>query len=520
MPEAGLDLSIIELADFMKRHELPLSSCALQVYVAGPLFAPSSTSIARGSLFLPYSRRVVPQHVITTFRPITFDAGANTYCVVVSPDGLMIAAGSKDQMIHLWDTKTRAYRVLRGHTDSVCALAFSPDGRRLVSGSKDATVRTWDLATGTEIVQLEGHRHRFAVLAVAFTCDGKRMISGSADQDIIVRGTDRYRLQDHMGPVTAVAVSPDGFLFATGSTDRTIWVRSTTTYAKMNPFVHADEVYCMAFSPDSVRLVSGCKDGTIYLWDVRTGEHRVLAGHTHSVNSVTWPRGSPYFLSASEDGTVCRWDASTGEATAVIRDLAFPITDMDAFPDGQHFVANSRHGQIHILDRGIRTLAEQSSSGVNAIKLLACSPDGALVAACGPDALLRIWGAKTGEVVGTFRGAGSYPSALAFSPESSRIIMTYGDNSQDVWFTGYDFVCGPTSPSSPVTDSAMIPSCDADGWIYISRSSDTVPVRCCWVPHAQRWTDWSSQVAWANGVLAIGTDMGGLTIMDLELMRL
>jgi WD40 repeat protein len=155
---------------------------------------------------------------------------------------------------------------------------------------------------------------------------------------------------------------------------------------------------------------------------------------------------SSFFFSASEDRTACHWDASTGKGTIFIREQAFSITDMDASPESQSVVASPRNGQTHVVDPGVRTGAEQSSSGVNAIRLFPCSSDGVLVAACGPGTLLRIWAAKTGEVGSTFRGAGSQSSASALSPDSSRNIMTYGNNSHDVWYTGYDFV-RPTSPS-------------------------------------------------------------------------
>ena len=39
-------------------------------------------------------------------------------------------------------------RWLRGHTNSIWALAFSPDGKTLASGSADQTVKFWDMASG------------------------------------------------------------------------------------------------------------------------------------------------------------------------------------------------------------------------------------------------------------------------------------------------------------------------------------------------------------------------------------
>src|SRR5262249_14568096 len=59
---------------------------------------------------------------------------------------------------HLFSRLDSSQRVLRGHEDTVDAVAFSPDGTHLVSASWDLTVRRWDLATGKAVALLPGRR--------------------------------------------------------------------------------------------------------------------------------------------------------------------------------------------------------------------------------------------------------------------------------------------------------------------------------------------------------------------------
>lgn len=69
--------------------------------------------------------------------------------VCFSPNGIVLASGSFDQSIRLWDVKTGQEKAkLEGHTNYVYSICFSPDGNTLISGSEDKSIRFWNVTTG------------------------------------------------------------------------------------------------------------------------------------------------------------------------------------------------------------------------------------------------------------------------------------------------------------------------------------------------------------------------------------
>ena len=78
-------------------------------------------------------------------------------------------------------SREKAYQTLQGHTGWVWSIAFSPDGKLLASGSEDMTIRLWEIHTGQVRHILQGHAQWYAV---AFSPDGQILVSSGGDETI------------------------------------------------------------------------------------------------------------------------------------------------------------------------------------------------------------------------------------------------------------------------------------------------------------------------------------------------
>ena len=269
-------------------------------------FSPDRTLLASGS----YDNMVKLWNVTTQQNIATLEVDAVVFSVSFSPDGTLLASGSNNNDVKLWDVATRQHIVtFEGHTARVHSVSFSPDKAILASASYDNTVKLWDVVTQQNIATLG---HTGWVTSVAFSLDGTILASGSEDGTVkLWNMATRKNIATfgHENRVYSVAFSPDGATLASGTWQVKLWdVAMQQDIATLSG--HTDRVNSVAFSPDGTTLASGAWDDTVVLWDVATGENIAALPHTSWVNSVSFSSDGTTLASGTEEGMVELWDTS------------------------------------------------------------------------------------------------------------------------------------------------------------------------------------------------------------------
>jgi WD40 repeat protein len=224
--------------------------------------------------------------------------------------------------------------------------------------------------------------------------------------------THRQKFEGHTEGVVGIIHLPGGQRIITCSLDGSLRVWNVKSGKQIgDDWRDGDSgVWSIALSPDGKKVVSGSFDGAVRLWDIDTCKViKTWTGHTREAMSVCWRDGRSV-LSGSADGTARQWDVQSGETVPK---------------------------PIEIVLASIKT-------GHQEVFAVVYSPDTTLIATAGLggpytgkplESAVKIWDAKTGELVTTLKGHTNTVTCLAWTKDGKTLISGSWDHLIRTWDT-------------------------------------------------------------------------------------
>jgi WD40 repeat protein len=324
---------------------------------------------------------------------------------VVSPDGRLVAAADRNNVIGVWRTRDgKPLAPLRGSTRFVSGIALTPRGDLAAASSHDGSVRVWRVADGRLLHTLDAGEKR----------------------------------------VGAVAIDPKGTLLASANEDGTVHVWRLPS-GEQEAVLHlpTGSAAAVAFSGDGDRLVAGGRGGLALVWETGHWRDPVILRPKRSRTLVVQTVGNKdgeRFVTLDKNGVARLWRSDGGAALRTLTDV-----DTVAFsPDGAQLLAGGGQATVRIVQAADGKDAGLLRGHTDVVNDARFSPDGGLIVTAGgstggaDDPTVRIWQAATNGLIAVLTPSQSAVLRAMLAPDGR--LVTVSDDGVRV------FVCEPCLP--------------------------------------------------------------------------
>jgi WD40 repeat protein len=256
-------------------------------------------------------------------------------CAAFSPDGTLLATGSHDGTVKIWNVpQHKLSTTLKVTAEAVWSVGFTPDGKYLMTGSDKVTF--WDADSwqpGTNFPGVLAALSKTGTFLAA--SESNPFFWGPAGAVTLWNWRSGQLLRRFDQPGRAVALSPDGGLLAVAGTNTGITVWNTATGQRLRDWPTTNSVWSVNFSPDGRKLISTDWSSDVSIWKINDDTPVILSGNHLHVWSASYSGDGKTIVTTSSDQTARLWDAHTLKQKSVLRGHSSEVWCAAFSPDGK-----------------------------------------------------------------------------------------------------------------------------------------------------------------------------------------
>jgi WD40 repeat protein/tRNA A-37 threonylcarbamoyl transferase component Bud32 len=271
-------------------------------------------------------------------------------CAAYSPDGKLLASGSQDGSVKIWDAQRRQLITTLPGSGAIWSVAFSPDGTQLIKSGNGRKVDICDTHDWHIVKTLDGEITALSkispLLAVAHSSPFFWEEAGGIE---LWNYHDGKKLRDFPQPGRALALSPDDQTLAIAGPSQNITLWSTANGALLRTLETEHPVWSMAFSPVNQQFASAGWASEALVWDLAgTNAPVKLTGHAGNVWSVVYSPNGSNIVTTGSDQTVRFWDAATFQPKNILRGHGNEVWCAAFSPDGKTLATGGKDQTVRL----------------------------------------------------------------------------------------------------------------------------------------------------------------------------